>query len=132
MHPPLHAVCAADTTVQDLLGGDVLRLYPFGEARQQETYPYAVWQLVGGRPENYLSDRPDVDSFSTQVDVYAVRERSPKPCSRPSRATPTSRPTTARCETRRRSRFGCRSPSTGSRPDETRNEGPALGDLASV
>jgi hypothetical protein len=76
MHPPLHAVCAADTTVQDLLGGDVLRLYPFGEARQQETYPYAVWQLVGGRPENYLSDRPDVDSFSTQVDVYAKTWRS--------------------------------------------------------
>jgi hypothetical protein len=77
MHPPLHSVCAADSTVQDLLSdGSVLRLYPFGEARQQETYPYAVWQIVGGRPENYLSDTPDVDSFSTQVDVYAKTWRS--------------------------------------------------------
>jgi hypothetical protein len=72
MHPPLHAVCAADTSVQDLLSdGSVLRLYPFGEARQQEVYPYAVWQIVGGAPENYLSQRPDADSFATQVDVYA-------------------------------------------------------------
>jgi len=71
MHPPLHSVCAADTSVQSLLSdGTVLRLYPFGEARQQEVYPYAVWQIVGGQPENYLGDRPDVDSFTTQVDVY--------------------------------------------------------------
>jgi hypothetical protein len=73
MHPPLYAVCAADTSVQDLLTGPdgLLRLYPFGEARQQEIYPYAVWSVVGGQPENYLGDRPNVDSASTQVDVYA-------------------------------------------------------------
>lgn len=72
MHPPLHAVCAADTSVQNLLSdGSLLRLYPFGEARQQEVYPYAVWQIVGGQPENYLAGLPDADSFVTQVDVYA-------------------------------------------------------------
>ena len=76
MHPPLHSVCAADTSVQALLGGDVLRLYPFGEARQNEVYPYAVWQLIGGQPENYLGQRPDMDTFSTQVDVYAKTWRS--------------------------------------------------------
>jgi len=72
MHPPLHAVCAADSSVQDLLGdGEVLRLYPFGQARQKEVYPYAVWQIVGGKPENYLGDRPDTDASSTQIDVFA-------------------------------------------------------------
>lgn len=76
MYPPLHATCAADSSVQSLLGSDLLRLYPFGEARQNEVYPYAVWQIVGGQPENYLGDRPDVDSFSTQVDVYAKTWRS--------------------------------------------------------
>jgi hypothetical protein len=71
MYPPLHAVCAADTSVQSLLSdGTYLRLYPFGEARQADVYPYAVWQIVGGRPENYLGQTPDVDHFSTQVDVY--------------------------------------------------------------
>lgn len=77
MHPPLHTVCAADSSVQDLLSdGTILRLYPFGEARQQEAYPYAVWQVVGGQPENYLSGPPDADSLSTQVDVYARSWRS--------------------------------------------------------
>ena len=71
MHPPLHAVCAADSSVQELLGGAVLRIYPFGEARQSDVYPYVVWQIVGGAPENYLGDLPDVDMFSTQIDVYA-------------------------------------------------------------
>ena len=73
MHPPLYVVCAADTSVQNLLTGSdgLLRLYPFGEARQQEAYPYAVWHVIGGQPENYLADRPDVDSSSTQIDVYA-------------------------------------------------------------
>lgn len=71
MHPPLHAICAADTIVQELLGsGSVLRLYPFGEARQKDSYPYAVWQIVGGAPENYLSGAPDTDRFRTQLDVY--------------------------------------------------------------
>jgi hypothetical protein len=71
MYPPLHAVCAADTSVQSLLSdGTFLRLYPFGEARQADVYPYAVWQIVSGQPENYLGQTPDVDSFSTQVDVY--------------------------------------------------------------
>ncbi len=72
MVPPLHSVCAADMTVRALLGtGPLLRLYPFGEARQKETYPYAVWQVVSGHPENYLADPSNMDAIKTQVDVYA-------------------------------------------------------------
>lgn len=29
-----------------------------------------MWQQVGGTPENYLGEVPDMDSFVTQVDVY--------------------------------------------------------------
>lgn len=72
MYPPLHAVCAADSTVQSLLSdGSLLRLYPFGQARQNDVYPYVVWQTVYGQPENYLGTPPDADSFVTTVDVYA-------------------------------------------------------------
>lgn len=72
MHPPIYAVCAADAGVKALLSdANGVRFYPFGQARSQAVYPYAVWQLTGGQPENYLGDRPDVDSYSTQVDVYA-------------------------------------------------------------
>jgi len=48
-----------------------MRLYPFGEHYDNITYPYVVWQNIGGSPENFLGNRPDIDSFSIQVDVYA-------------------------------------------------------------
>ncbi|HEY0290690.1 MAG TPA: DUF3168 domain-containing protein [Pseudomonas sp.] len=77
---PIFAVCAADTSVRAALwwelaplsvGGPHLKLYPFGEAPESVTKPYAVWQLVTGSPENYLSGRPDMDGYTLQVDVYA-------------------------------------------------------------
>lgn len=54
-----------------MLGSSPTRLYPFGEAPQGVTKPYAVWQTVTGSPENYLGQVPDLDSWSIQVDVYA-------------------------------------------------------------
>lgn len=71
MFPPIFAACAAAPAVTALLGASPTRLYPFGEAPQGVAYPYAAWQTVGGAPENYLGDRPDLDSFALQVDVYA-------------------------------------------------------------
>lgn len=71
MFPPIFQVCAADPAVTALLGAVPTRLYPFGEAPQGVSYPYAVWQTFGGAPENYLGNRPDLDNFALQVDVYA-------------------------------------------------------------
>lgn len=71
MYPPIFATCAAAPAVNELLGTAPTRLYPFGEAPQGVTYPYAAWQTVGGAPENYLGSRPDIDSYTLQVDVYA-------------------------------------------------------------
>jgi hypothetical protein len=73
---PIFAVCAADVGVRALLGVTSHRLYPFGEAPEGVTKPYAVWQLVTGSPENYLAGRPDLDGFTLQVDVYAVTATS--------------------------------------------------------
>lgn len=71
---PIFRVCAADTSVQSLLGGagGVVRLFPFGEAPEENTRPYAVYQTVYGAPENYLGQTPDVDSYGIQVDSYAM------------------------------------------------------------
>ncbi|OBX35668.1 hypothetical protein A8U91_04742 [Halomonas elongata] len=70
---PIFPVCAADADVTALLGESPTRLYPFGEAPQDVALPYAVWQVIpGGRPENNLSQAPDMDAFSLQVDVYAA------------------------------------------------------------
>jgi hypothetical protein len=76
MTPPIFATVDI-APVRALLktGNGPLRFYMFGRAPQlpaaQPVYPYAVWQLAYGTPENYLGQRPDVDSLGVQVDVYA-------------------------------------------------------------
>ncbi|KTB82991.1 DUF3168 domain-containing protein [Pseudomonas sp. SZ57] len=71
-YAPIFAVCAADAGVTELLGVSPTRLYPFDDAPEGVAKPYAVWQLITGSPENYLAGRPDADSFTLQVDVYAA------------------------------------------------------------
>lgn len=71
MFPPLFQICAADTDVQTLLGVGPTRLWPFGEADPTPEYPYAVWQIIAGSPQNYLGQTPDTDFFGLQIDVYA-------------------------------------------------------------
>lgn len=73
MFAPIFAVCSADPGVAVLLGSGVdCRLYLFGEAPAGVAKPYAVWQTIGGEPENYLADRPDTDRFELQIDAYGV------------------------------------------------------------
>lgn len=69
---PIFAVCAADAALIALLGAQPTRLFPFGEAPEGVIKPYAVWQLLTGSPDNYLSGRPDIDGYTLQVDVYAT------------------------------------------------------------
>ena len=71
MSAPINAVCALDSGVSDLLGENPQRLYPFGLVPQDVKKPYAVWQIIGGNPENYLAGRTDIDGYRLQVDVYA-------------------------------------------------------------
>lgn len=68
---PFFSLCANDPDVVDLFGNDPVRIYPFGEAPQGVTAPYATFQDVVGLPENYLAGRPDADTFTLQVNVYA-------------------------------------------------------------
>ena len=72
-YPPIFARANASSAVRALLktGTGALRFYLFGEADQNTLKPYAVWQTVGGSPENYINQVPDSDDWSTQVDVYA-------------------------------------------------------------
>lgn len=71
MFAPIFQVCAANAAVIAVLGSSPVRFYPFGEAPQDGAKPYAVWQSIGGSPENYLGDVPDVDTFGLQIDCYA-------------------------------------------------------------
>lgn len=51
-------------------GSGPVRVYGFGLAPPNVAKPYAVFQMVYGSPENYLGNLPDVDSYTTQIDVY--------------------------------------------------------------
>ncbi|WP_159913031.1 DUF3168 domain-containing protein [Pantoea sp. 18069] len=70
MTAPIFEVVAVDAAVRAVLGAGPVRFYLFGMAPQNSPLPYAVWQVVGGSPENYLAGRPDADSFTLQVDAY--------------------------------------------------------------
>lgn len=72
MTPPLFAIAYASAAVKAQFGASPCRVYPFGEAPQGVVLPYAVWQQVIGAPENYLGQVPDMDAYTTQVDVYAA------------------------------------------------------------
>ena len=80
MYPPVFKYAFASAQVKALLGSDPLRVYMFGMAPDGVTYPYAVWQVVGGAPENYINDLPDIDSFNVQVDVYATSAEQARQC----------------------------------------------------
>lgn len=71
-YPPIYALAKASAEVRGFLYGPngPLRFYLFGEADQATVKPYAVWQTVGGSPENYINQTPDADTWATQVDVY--------------------------------------------------------------
>lgn len=71
MMPPIFPVVAGSAAVKSVMGTAPVRFFPHGAAPQGVALPYAVWQVVGGEPENYLGSRPDVDSFTVQVDVYS-------------------------------------------------------------
>lgn len=71
MMAPIFEVCSASDGVVALLGNMPVRLYPFGQYDGEITYPYAVWQNIGGDPPQYLDRTPDHDNYSLQVDVYA-------------------------------------------------------------
>jgi hypothetical protein len=73
VNPPIFAA-ANVAPVQALLktGNGPLRFYAWGLAPQGVAYPYAVWRYSFGAPENYLTNTPDIDSQTLQVNVYAA------------------------------------------------------------
>lgn len=76
MYAPIFATCFASASVQAVLGTAPMRLYLFGEAPQGGLKPYATWQTIGGSPENYINQAPDIDSFALQVDCWGETAES--------------------------------------------------------
>lgn len=77
-YPPIfNAVNVSPVRALLKTGAGPLRFYLFGLAPQDVALPYAVWQTIGGSPENYLNQAPDTDSYSGQIDVYATPAQGP-------------------------------------------------------
>lgn len=76
MYPPVFQLATRSEEVKDALGAAPTRLYLFGLAPENVAYPYAVWQVVGGSPENYLTNLPEIDNFLIQIDVYGTSAES--------------------------------------------------------
>lgn len=69
---PLYNVLKVVSGVTTLLGTHPnLRVYGFGQTPEGVQRPYVVWQETTGSPELNLSQSPDHDMYSLQIDVYA-------------------------------------------------------------
>ena len=73
IYPPIWETLAPLTAVQAALGNPV-RFYAFSRApaAPKLVYPYAVWNLISGVPENALGDAPNIDRFTVQIDIYGT------------------------------------------------------------
>ena len=61
-----------DKTCQSLLSSrGHIRLYPHGEAPEGVAFPYAVYQVISGRPLSCVnSNKASTDDVLYQIDVY--------------------------------------------------------------
>lgn len=68
MFAPIFPLINASPAVKAIIGSNPVRFYQFGMAAEKVVYPYAVWRRVYGSPENYLGDRPGIDTLTLQID----------------------------------------------------------------
>ena len=80
MMPPIFQTLKATAAVTALLGTKPLRFYPWGQAPQNPTKPYATYGVFNGNPENYLDRTPDIDNMGTQIDIWATTGKSCDDC----------------------------------------------------
>lgn len=66
----------SDSTVTSLLtNGSNIKVYR-DVVPQSSSIPYVRWSIVGGTPENYISNTPGIDSTRYQFDVFAINQQS--------------------------------------------------------
>lgn len=66
---PVFPTLEADPSVKALLGNSPLRVYE-DIAPYKTPFPYAVWSVVTGLPENNLDCAANIDHVSFQIVVY--------------------------------------------------------------
>lgn len=76
MIPPIFSILNASAPVKSLLGSKPLRFFPWSDAPQNVSKPYATYGVFNGNPINYIDRVPDMDNLGTQVDVWASTTQS--------------------------------------------------------
>lgn len=76
MNPPVFATVKNNAAVQAAFGASPVRVYPFGQAPDKPVDPYCVWRISAGTPENFINQRPDIDAYTVQFDVYGLTAAS--------------------------------------------------------
>ncbi|MEJ7746058.1 MAG: DUF3168 domain-containing protein [Luteimonas sp.] len=76
MSPPVYAILSGDAAVTALV--PAARIKGQSYAGESPIAPYITWQIISGGPENYLADRPGMDVFRVQIDIWAVSAASAK------------------------------------------------------
>jgi hypothetical protein len=69
MLPPIFRLLKASVSVAAILGAQP-KVYRHGQAPQGTQPPYVTWTVIGGAPENTLSEAPSTDRIVVQVDCY--------------------------------------------------------------
>lgn len=67
MLPPIYPILSGAAPVASIVA---TRIYPHGEAPQDVTKPYVTWFMVTGVPESGISDLPDIDQCTVQIDCW--------------------------------------------------------------
>jgi hypothetical protein len=73
MLPPIFQTLKAAGTVTSLIGNPP-RAYRHGAAPQDVLKPYVTWFVVGGVPENTMSELPQIDRLPVQVDCWSTSD----------------------------------------------------------
>lgn len=78
MNPPVFALLSAATPVTAIVGTNPVKVFPGGEAPQGTVVPYVTYQIISGIPENYLSERPDLDDIRVQINCWGATRAAAK------------------------------------------------------
>lgn len=80
MNPGLFTILKNESAVTALFGSNPVRIYPWGNAPEKVSPPYAVYSVYNGIPENYLDRVPDIDRKGTQINIYAKSPTNLEDC----------------------------------------------------
>jgi hypothetical protein len=70
MLPNIYQILRASSTVKGIVGTSPSRIYRNESAPQDTTKPYITWFVIAGIPSNTMSEVPQIDAMSVQLDCW--------------------------------------------------------------